>query len=51
MWRIEMQVKFLIALKRYKEALDSFIKVQSLIVPDAFLLFNMGYCYERLKRF
>ncbi len=43
--------EILIELKRYKDALENFSKVQSLVVPDAFLLFNMGFCFERLKDF
>ncbi|MEN9523893.1 MAG: hypothetical protein RL065_2270 [Bacteroidota bacterium] len=40
-----------IAMKQYKNALEYFAKVQSLIVPDAYVLFNMGFCYEKLKDF
>ena len=40
-----------ISMKKYKEALENFAKVQSLGAADAFLLYNMGYCFEKLKDF
>jgi tetratricopeptide (TPR) repeat protein len=40
-----------IAMKQYKNALEYFAKVQSLVVPDTYVLFNMGFCYEKLKDF
>jgi tetratricopeptide (TPR) repeat protein len=40
-----------ISMKQYKTALEYFNKVQTLAVPDAFVLYHMGFCYEKLKDF
>jgi tetratricopeptide (TPR) repeat protein len=41
----------LVNMKRYKDALENFAKVQSLITADAFLLCTMGFCHEQLKEY
>jgi tetratricopeptide (TPR) repeat protein len=43
--------EILILMNRYREALEYFSKVQALNLPDAYLYFNIGYCYEKLKEY